>query len=167
MKLYGLTEFAQALGWDRRKLATYIARGVVPKPYQHLAAGPVWTEAQVLSYVHGRNMPRGPNDAMDVAVVVAPPVDMSEGTDFMEILSGQELLDGVLAVGRSYDVDLPAVLVVSGKPVLPGDLPTGTRVLFRSDADPVQSGDVEPMIPRPVVRRLVDAARSGYDVRIV
>jgi len=52
-KLYGLAEFAQALGWDKRKLSTYVARGVMPAPYQQLASGPVWLGAQVDAYKDG------------------------------------------------------------------------------------------------------------------
>lgn len=56
MKLYGLAEFAEALGWDRRKLSTYRTRGAIPEPYQTLASGPVWTEEQVQGYKQHRNI---------------------------------------------------------------------------------------------------------------
>lgn len=52
-RLYGLAEFAEKLGWDRRKLSTYIARGKMPEPYEQLASGPVWTEEQVMSFMQG------------------------------------------------------------------------------------------------------------------
>ena len=50
IKLYGVTEFAQALGWDRRKLAVYQRRGLLPEPVARLACGSIWTEQQVEEY---------------------------------------------------------------------------------------------------------------------
>jgi hypothetical protein len=47
VKLYGLTEIAQALGMDRRVLAVWRQRGKLPKPDAELAAGPVWSARRV------------------------------------------------------------------------------------------------------------------------
>ena len=45
--LVGLSEAAQMLGWDKRKLSTYIKRGKFIEPIQRLASGPVWTKGQI------------------------------------------------------------------------------------------------------------------------
>lgn len=49
--LVGLSEAAQILGWDKRKLATYIKRGKFITPIQRLASGPIWTEKQVMEWM--------------------------------------------------------------------------------------------------------------------
>ena len=50
MKLYGVTEFAQALGWSRQRLAVYHKRGLLPEPVARLHCGSIWTEEQVMEY---------------------------------------------------------------------------------------------------------------------
>jgi predicted DNA-binding transcriptional regulator AlpA len=52
--LIGLTEAAQIMGWDRRKVATYIARGAFPEPIARVAAGPLWTRRQIEEYKRQR-----------------------------------------------------------------------------------------------------------------
>ena len=56
-KLYGVAEFAEALGWDRSRVSKYLTREAVPEPYARLASGPVWTEEQVKVFIkEGKKM---------------------------------------------------------------------------------------------------------------
>ncbi len=50
-KLYGVAEFAEALGWDRSRVSKYLTREAVPEPYARLASGPVWLEEQVHAFM--------------------------------------------------------------------------------------------------------------------
>lgn len=49
-ELVGVAESAEILGWDRRKVSTYIKRGVFPEPVQRLRSGPLWTRKQIDEY---------------------------------------------------------------------------------------------------------------------
>lgn len=42
VELVGVSEIAERLGWDRRKVAVYVGRGLFPEPYAKLYMGPVW-----------------------------------------------------------------------------------------------------------------------------
>lgn len=56
-RLYGVAEFAEALGWDRSRVSKYLTREAVPEPYARLASGPVWTEEQVTTFIkEGKKM---------------------------------------------------------------------------------------------------------------
>lgn len=46
-RLYGVKEFAAALGWDTAKFTVYRTRGHIPEPGYELAMGPIWSEDQV------------------------------------------------------------------------------------------------------------------------
>jgi hypothetical protein len=48
--LVGVQEAAEIMGWDKRKLSTYMARGTFPEPIQRLASGSIWTRQQILDY---------------------------------------------------------------------------------------------------------------------
>ncbi|CAI8920974.1 DNA-binding protein [Priestia megaterium] len=48
--LVGVAEAADILNWDKRKIATYIKRGVFPEPIQRLSSGPIWTSTQIEEY---------------------------------------------------------------------------------------------------------------------
>lgn len=48
--LAGLQEVALILGWDKRKVATYMSRGRFPEPIQRLASGSIWTRQQIVDY---------------------------------------------------------------------------------------------------------------------
>lgn len=52
--LVGVQEAAQLLGWDKRKVATYMSRGSFPTPIQRLAGGSIWTKQQILDYKDSR-----------------------------------------------------------------------------------------------------------------
>lgn len=54
--LVGVTEAAALLGWDRRRVATYIERGAFPEPVAHLASGRVWRRSDVESFGEKRRV---------------------------------------------------------------------------------------------------------------
>lgn len=62
-ELVGVTEAAALLGWDRRRVATYIERGTFPEPLAHLASGRVWRRADVESFMAARRKSRGKGGA--------------------------------------------------------------------------------------------------------
>jgi hypothetical protein len=55
--LAGVAEAAGLLGWDKRRVVTYAARGRFPEPVQALASGRVWLRDDVEAFAtafHGR-----------------------------------------------------------------------------------------------------------------
>jgi hypothetical protein len=48
--LAGVAEAADVLGWDKRRVVTYIDRGSFPEPVQSLASGRVWRRDDVEAY---------------------------------------------------------------------------------------------------------------------
>lgn len=46
-ELLSATDFAEELGWDRRKLHLYWQRGIVPDPAVVVTSGKLWTRKQV------------------------------------------------------------------------------------------------------------------------
>ena len=48
--LVGVAEAAAILGWDKRRVATYIKRGSFPAPVAELAGGRVWRRDQIESF---------------------------------------------------------------------------------------------------------------------
>jgi hypothetical protein len=48
--LAGVAEAAQVMGWDKRRVITYIDRGHFPEPMQALASGRVWMRSDVERY---------------------------------------------------------------------------------------------------------------------
>ena len=48
--LAGVAEAAEVMGWDKRRVITYIDRGRFPKPLQSLASGRVWVRSEVESF---------------------------------------------------------------------------------------------------------------------
>jgi hypothetical protein len=62
-RLAGVAEAAEVLGWDKRRVITYLDRGRFPPPYQSLAAGRVWLRADVERFAsewRARYRPRRP-----------------------------------------------------------------------------------------------------------
>jgi len=49
-RLVGIAEAAQIMGWDKRRVVTYIDRGHFPEPISWLAGGRVWLREDVESY---------------------------------------------------------------------------------------------------------------------
>jgi hypothetical protein len=48
--LAGVAEAAEVMGWDKRRVVTYIDRGRFPEPVQTLASGRVWLRADVEAF---------------------------------------------------------------------------------------------------------------------
>lgn len=46
-ELLSTSDFAKALGWDRRKVDTYCNRGIIPPPAVETRVGKLWTRSQV------------------------------------------------------------------------------------------------------------------------
>lgn len=57
--LVGVTEAARLLGWDRRRVATYVERGSFPEPVAELASGRVWRAEDVAAF-GAKRRPRRP-----------------------------------------------------------------------------------------------------------
>ena len=59
--LAGVAEAAEVMGWDKRRVITYIDRGHFPPPLQALASGRVWIRSDVEDYAdswHARQAAR-------------------------------------------------------------------------------------------------------------
>lgn len=48
--LLGVAEAAELLGWDKRRVVTYVDRGSFPSPVAQLASGRVWLRADVEAF---------------------------------------------------------------------------------------------------------------------
>jgi hypothetical protein len=48
--LAGVAEAADVMGWDKRRVVTYIDRGRFPKPLQALASGRIWLRSEVEAF---------------------------------------------------------------------------------------------------------------------
>ncbi|HEX2088559.1 MAG TPA: hypothetical protein VHI54_01310 [Actinomycetota bacterium] len=46
-RLAGVAEAAAVMGWDKRRVITYISRGRFPEPLQALASGRVWARSTI------------------------------------------------------------------------------------------------------------------------
>jgi hypothetical protein len=46
-RLAGVAEAAAVMGWDKRRVITYIQRGSFPEPVQSLASGRIWVRSDV------------------------------------------------------------------------------------------------------------------------
>jgi hypothetical protein len=60
--LAGVAEAAEVMGWDKRRVITYIDRGRFPEPLQSLASGRVWLRSDVERYAadwHSRQARKG------------------------------------------------------------------------------------------------------------
>jgi hypothetical protein len=49
-QVVGVSEAAEILGWDKRRVVTYIDRGSFPEPLTALASGRIWLREDVESY---------------------------------------------------------------------------------------------------------------------
>jgi predicted DNA-binding transcriptional regulator AlpA len=49
-RLVGVAEAASILGWDKRRIFTYLSRGSFPEPVAALASGRVWLRADIEAY---------------------------------------------------------------------------------------------------------------------
>jgi hypothetical protein len=65
--LAGVAEAAQIMGWDKRRVITYIDRGRFPEPIQSLASGRLWLRSDVERFAkdwrarQGRRRSRSPS----------------------------------------------------------------------------------------------------------
>ncbi|HYJ60828.1 MAG TPA: hypothetical protein VE032_05110 [Actinomycetota bacterium] len=60
--LAGVAEAAEIMGWDKRRVVTYIDRGHFPEPIASLAGGRVWLREDVEAYARDwreRHPPKG------------------------------------------------------------------------------------------------------------
>ncbi len=60
-QVVGVAEAAEILGWDKRRVVTYIDRGSFPEPITALASGRIWLREDVESYAaewHARRATR-------------------------------------------------------------------------------------------------------------
>jgi predicted DNA-binding transcriptional regulator AlpA len=60
--LAGVAEAAEVMGWDKRRVITYIQRGRFPEPIQALASGRVWLRSDVEDFAerwHARRRATG------------------------------------------------------------------------------------------------------------
>ena len=58
-ELVGVSEAAAILGWDRRRVVTYVDRGAFPAPLANLASGRVWRRDDVESFARDRARRKG------------------------------------------------------------------------------------------------------------
>jgi predicted DNA-binding transcriptional regulator AlpA len=56
--LVGVAEAAQILGWDKRRVFTYISRGQFPEPVAMLASGRVWRREDVEAFAREKRKRR-------------------------------------------------------------------------------------------------------------
>jgi predicted RNase H-like HicB family nuclease len=54
-RLAGVAEAAEVMGWDKRRVITYISRGRFPEPVQALASGRVWTRSTIEDFAREWN----------------------------------------------------------------------------------------------------------------
>ena len=67
-RLVGVAEAGEILGWDKRRVATYVKRGSFPAPVEELAGGRVWTLDDILAFAEAfraRQRRRGARLASD------------------------------------------------------------------------------------------------------
>jgi predicted DNA-binding transcriptional regulator AlpA len=53
-ELVGVAEAARIMGWDKRRVFTYIARGAFPEPVSMLASGRIWRRRDVEAFARDR-----------------------------------------------------------------------------------------------------------------
>ena len=59
-RLVGVAEAATLLGWDRRRIFTYLSRGSFPDPVAGLASGRVWLRSDIETFAQTRRRTRRP-----------------------------------------------------------------------------------------------------------
>ncbi len=69
--LVGVAEAAAVLGWDKRRIFTYLSRGSFPEPLAALASGRVWRRDDIEAYARTwrrRTARAGPRPGAEGAV---------------------------------------------------------------------------------------------------
>jgi hypothetical protein len=54
-RLVGVAEAASLLGWDKRRVSTYVKRGSFPDPVEELAGGRVWALDDITAFAEAFN----------------------------------------------------------------------------------------------------------------
>jgi hypothetical protein len=49
-RIAGVAEAAAIMGWDKRRVMTYVRRGSFPEPFVHLASGRVWRRDDIEAF---------------------------------------------------------------------------------------------------------------------
>jgi hypothetical protein len=49
-RIVGVAEAAEIMGWDKRRVVTYLDRGLFPEPLTSLASGRIWLREDVERY---------------------------------------------------------------------------------------------------------------------
>jgi hypothetical protein len=49
-RIAGVAEAAAIMGWDKRRVMTYVRRGSFPEPFAHLASGRIWRREDVEAF---------------------------------------------------------------------------------------------------------------------
>lgn len=57
----GVAEAAEIMGWDKRRVVTYIDRGSFPEPIATLASGRIWLREDVEDYARAWHERRSPS----------------------------------------------------------------------------------------------------------
>ena len=57
-RIAGVSEAAAILGWDKRRVMTYVRRGSFPEPFAHLASGRIWRREDVEAFAAGKRTRR-------------------------------------------------------------------------------------------------------------
>jgi hypothetical protein len=57
-QVVGVAEAAAVLGWDKRRIFTYLGRGAFPEPLAELASGRVWRRSDVEAFARTRTRRR-------------------------------------------------------------------------------------------------------------
>ena len=70
-ELVGVSEAAVILGWDRRRVMTYVNRGAFPSPLASLASGRVWRRDDVEAFALDRRRRKGRRIAGGAATTAA------------------------------------------------------------------------------------------------
>ncbi|HEY8424603.1 MAG TPA: hypothetical protein VIK73_01135 [Limnochordales bacterium] len=107
MELVGTAEAADILGWDRRKVSVYAARGRLPKPVAVLRCGPVWRRQDIEA---AAAVLRGDAAAVAAALAEPEPAAVLEASK----ASGQEALPGASG-SRSAPDDRSGAGELSGR----------------------------------------------------
>lgn len=61
-RLVGVAEAAAILGWDKRRVITYVDRGRFPEPLARLAGGRVWRREDVEAWAGAWRARQGPRE---------------------------------------------------------------------------------------------------------
>jgi hypothetical protein len=60
-RIAGVAEAAEVMGWDKRRVITYIDRGSFPQPFQALASGRVWVRTDIEAFAEAWRARRSPH----------------------------------------------------------------------------------------------------------